>query len=70
MFTVITSLALGASPVFFGWFLDSVGELTFSLNGEIFGRHAIYFAILCTLSAGGLIAASCWLIKRPLRTAE
>lgn len=70
MFTVITSLALGAAPVFFGWFLDSVGDRTFSLNGEIFGRHAIYFAILCALSAGGLIAASCWLIKRPLRTAE
>lgn len=65
LFTVITSLALGAAPVFFGWFLDSIGSRSFALGGQVFDRHAIYFGVLCLLSAAGLIAALQWLIDRP-----
>ncbi len=63
LFTVITSLGLGAAPVMWGVTLDAIGTYELVTGWFVWRRHSIYFAVLFVinliafLAVGGLLEA-------------
>ena len=50
LFTVMSSFALGASPVMWGMFLDFLGALEFVTGLVTWRRHSIYFLVLFAIN--------------------
>jgi len=50
LFSVITSLGLGATPILWGFFLDAIGTYELVLNLLTFRRHSIYFLGICLIN--------------------
>jgi MFS family permease len=57
LFTVITSLGLGAAPVMWGMALDTIGTFEAVTGALIWRRHSIYFLVIfvCNIGAWLLI---------------
>lgn len=55
LFTVITNLGLGATPVCFGIVLDYIGTFEAVTGAFHWKRHSIYFAVLFALCSGSLL---------------
>jgi MFS family permease len=64
LFTVITSLAAGISPIAWGGLLDALGDYAPTTGGIIWNRYAIYFAAASVLSLAAL-TYSFWLEEAP-----
>jgi MFS family permease len=64
LFTVITSLGLGAAPVMWGVTLDAIGgyEMATGWGEFAWRRHSIYFAVLL-LADVAAFAAVTWLVE-------
>jgi len=60
MFTVITSLGLGAAPVMWGVTLDAIGSYELATGWFTWRRHSIYFAVLLALDGVAFVAVN-WL---------
>jgi hypothetical protein len=60
LFTVITSLGLGAAPVMWGITLDAIGTYEVATGWFTWRRHGIYFAVLLFLNLVTFVAVS-WL---------
>ena len=59
MFTVVSSLGLGAAPVIWGISLDFIGTFE-AVTGEFcWKRHSIYFAVLFILNFYTILKARC-----------
>ena len=58
LFTVITSLGLGAAPVMWGVTLDAIGSYEFATGWFVWRRHGIYFAVLLLINLVALVAVS------------
>jgi len=58
LFTVITSLGLGASPIVWGVTLDAIGTYEWAADWFTWRRHSIYFAALIPA-----LACAIWLIN-------
>ena len=56
LFTVITSLGLGAAPVIWGLTLDAIGTFEAVSGAFTWKRHSIYFLALFALSAASVFA--------------
>jgi MFS family permease len=56
MFSVITSLGLGASPIFWGLMLDALGTFEAVTGAFAWRRHAIYFAAIFFINAAAVVA--------------
>lgn len=50
LFTVVSSLGLGAAPVVWGWFLDAMRSESVSVGGIKLDHYAIYFGCLVLLA--------------------
>jgi MFS family permease len=50
LFTVVSSLGLGAAPVAWGAMLDAVGARQWELGTWVLDRYAVYFAALTLLA--------------------
>lgn len=50
LFTVFTSLSLGLSPIFWGIFLDAIGDHEFSIGFFQVTRYSSYFILLAILA--------------------
>lgn len=60
LFTVITSLGLGAAPVMWGVTLDAIGSYEVATGWFTWRRHGFYFGVLLVLNLFTLVAVS-WL---------
>ena len=58
LFTVITSLGLGAAPVMWGVTLDAIGTYEAATGWFTWRRHSIYFAVLLLLDIVAFLAVS------------
>lgn len=58
LFTVITSLGLGAAPVMWGVTLDAIGSYELATGWFTWRRHGIYFAVLLVIDLITLAAVS------------
>ncbi len=58
LFTVITSLGLGAAPVMWGVTLDAIGSYELATGWFAWRRHSIYFAVLLALDIVAFLAVS------------
>ena len=58
LFTVITSLGLGAAPVMWGVTLDAIGTYELATGWFTWRRHSIYFAVLLLLDIVAFFAVS------------
>jgi MFS family permease len=58
LFTVITSLGLGAAPVMWGVTLDALGTYELATGWFVWRRHSIYFAVLLVLDIITFLAVS------------
>ncbi|MFN4244008.1 MAG: MFS transporter [Tepidisphaerales bacterium] len=59
LYSVITSLVLGASPIVWGVLLDLIGNRTLSLGGVVVGRYAALF-----VAAAGVLAVAAAMVSR------
>jgi MFS family permease len=50
LFTVITSLGLGLSPIITGRVLDKIGAYEVAAGGMLWNRYSIYFATICVVA--------------------
>jgi len=57
LFTVITSLGLGAAPVIWGVSLDMIGTYEAVTGVFVWGRHSIYFMALFVLTIAAILYA-------------
>lgn len=62
LFTVITSLGLGAAPVMWGVTLDALGSYELATDWFAWRRHSIYFAVLLLIDLVAIFAVS-WLVE-------
>ncbi|MDD5201175.1 MAG: MFS transporter [Terrimicrobiaceae bacterium] len=67
LFTVITSLGLGAAPVMWGVTLDAIGSYELVTGWFAWRRHSIYFAVLLALDLVALFAISKLVERADLR---
>ncbi|MGH8046151.1 MAG: hypothetical protein ACREKL_02800, partial [Chthoniobacterales bacterium] len=58
LFTVITSLGLGAAPVMWGITLDAIGTYEVATGWFTWRRHSIYFVVLLLLDILAFFAVS------------
>jgi hypothetical protein len=58
LFTVITSLGLGAAPVMWGVTLDAIGTYEVTAGWFVWRRHSIYFAVLLLIDIVAFFAVS------------
>jgi hypothetical protein len=58
LFTVITSLGLGAAPVMWGVTLDALGSYEVVTGWFTWRRHGIYFAVLLVINLATFAAVS------------
>jgi MFS family permease len=58
LFTVITSLGLGAAPIMWGVTLDAIGTYELATGWFTWRRHSIYFAVLLVLDLVAFTAVS------------
>lgn len=68
LFTVITSLGLGASPVMWGVTLDAIGSYELVTDWFTWRRHSIYFVALLIIDLVAIAAVSLLIESRPPRT--
>ncbi len=66
LFTVITSLGLGAAPVMWGVTLDAIGSYELAAGWFTWRRHSIYFVALLVVNVVAFLAVS-WLVEGPPR---
>lgn len=62
LFTVLTSLGLGTSPIVWGLLLDLIGSFEVTTGIFVWRRHSFYFLGLCILAAVSFYAVN-WLIE-------
>lgn len=58
LFTVITSLGLGAAPVVWGISLDAIGTYEFVTDWFSWRKHSIYFAALMPFAVAALVCVN------------
>lgn len=54
MFSVITNLSLGLSPIVWGLLIDAVGERVWAVGGAELGRFAVYFLAAGVVAVGAM----------------
>lgn len=59
LFTVITSLGLGITPIAWGVLLDAIGRHEFASGAISWNRYSIYFAMMLLISLAGALYALC-----------
>jgi MFS family permease len=64
LFTVITSLGLGASPVVWGLTLDAIGTIDIAAGVFTFKRHSVYFLALLVFNMFSALSIR-WLAENP-----
>jgi MFS family permease len=55
LFTVITSLVWGLSPILWGILLDAIGQRQFTTGPILWTRYSIYFALAALLAVGTMV---------------
>ncbi len=58
LFTVITSMGLGAAPIVWGVTLDAIGTYEFAAGWFAWRRHSIYFTALILINVAALLAVN------------
>ena len=69
LFTVLTSLAAGTSPIAWGALLDLIGEFKAATGPVAWNRYSIYFAAASMLSLAALTYTR-WLEEAPIASRQ